>query len=212
MKLLMIFTTIFIFTISCSDRGKYIAQSENLGKEYESNPQNMLEEAQKLEESNQLFKARNELQNLIQIFPDSKEVSIAQERIEKINLHIESIKEKKEIDKYLNSLIEFFTERFSHYGGRTELKSVTLSASELVLTVSSPRCVDYASIFIDVGIFFNRRKNGDKMIWKFDRIILNLQCEGKATKYFVARKDLLRYLSETVKDCDFIATIKIEEF
>ena len=95
-----------------------------------------------------------------------------------------------------------------------ELKSVTLSASELVLTVSSPRCDDYTSsvIFIDVGIFFNRRKNGDKMIWKFDRVILNLQCEGKATKYFVARKDLLRYLSETVKDCDFIATIKIEEF
>ena len=210
----MIFTTIFIFTISCSDRGKYIAQSENLEKECERNPQNMLEKAQELEESNQLFKARNELQNLIQKFPDSKEVSIAQERIEKINLHIESIKEKKEIDKYLNSLIEFFTERFSHYERVVELKSVTLSASELVLTVSSPRCDDYTSsvIFIDVGIFFNRRKNGDKMIWKFDRVILNLQCEGKATKYFVARKDLLRYLSETVKDCDFIATIKIEEF
>ena len=123
MKRLMIFTTIFIFTISCSDRGKYIAQSENLEKECERNPQNMLEKAQELEESNQLFKARNELQNLIQKFPDSKEVSIAQERIEKINLHIESIKEKKEIDKYLNSLIEFFTERFSHYERVVELKS-----------------------------------------------------------------------------------------
>ena len=198
MKRLMIFTTIFIFTISCSDRGKYIAQSENLEKEYESNPQNMLEKAQELEESNQLFKARNELQNLIQKFPNSKEVSIAQDRIEKINLHL-----------YLNSLTDIFAEKLSGSSGG-ELKSITLSASELVVTVSHSNCEEYDSVFIDFGVVCARAKNWDKIMSKFNRVILNFQCGGKTTKYFVTDKELFRYLSETVSDYDLINSIKIE--
>lgn len=117
--------------------------------------------------------------------------------------------EKKKMDKYLNNIAEVFAEKLCGSSGG-QVQSVTLSMQELVLTVSHPNCEQYDSVFLDFCIVCDRAEYWDKITPKFKRVVLNFQCGGKTTKYFVTKDDLFRYLSNTVNDSFLKKAIQIK--